>query len=77
MKSKIDLYVISKVKEKRLEKGISQVDLANELDVSVGFIGKIESLNYASHYNIRHLNLLAKILECSPKDFLPDKPIKL
>jgi transcriptional regulator with XRE-family HTH domain len=76
MKSKIDLYVISKVREKRLEKGISQVDLANELDVSVGFIGKIESPNYSTHYNIRHLNLLALILECSPKDFFPDKPIK-
>ncbi len=59
----------------RLEKNISQVALANELDMSPGFIGKIESRKYPSHYNIKHLNNLAKILGCSPKDFLPDNPL--
>lgn len=75
MKSKIDLYVINKVKEKRLEKKISQANLANELDVSIGFIGQCESQNYPAHYNIKHVNLLAKILKCSPQDFFPVKPI--
>jgi len=75
MKSKVDLFVISKVKEQRQLKNISQADLAYELEVSVGFIGKVESLNYPSHYNIKHLNLLARILECSPQDFLPKKPL--
>lgn len=75
MKSKIDLYVISKVKEKRVEKDLSQADLANELGMSVGFIGKVESSKYPSHYNIKHLNQLAKILECSPQDFLPKKAL--
>jgi len=75
MKTKIDLFVISKVKERRLEKNISQAELANELGMSVGFIGKVESIKYPSHYNIKHLNLLAKILECSPQDFLPKKPL--
>lgn len=75
MKSKIDQFVISKVKERRLEKNVSQADLANELGMSVGFIGKVESSKYPSHYNIKHLNQLAKILECSPQDFLPKKPI--
>jgi len=75
MKTKIDLFVISKVKERRLEKNISQAELANELGMSVGFIGKVESTKYPSHYNIKHLNLLAKILECSPQDFLPKKPL--
>jgi transcriptional regulator with XRE-family HTH domain len=75
MKTKIDLYVISRVKDKRLEKNISQAELANELGMSVGFIGKVESTRYPSHYNIKHLNLLAKILECSPQDFLPKKPL--
>lgn len=75
MKEKINLFVIEKVKEKRLEKKLSQLDLANELNVSVGFIGKVESINYPSHYNIKHLNKLAKILGCSPKDFLPKHPI--
>jgi len=75
MKSKIDLYVINKVKEKRVEKDLSQADLANELGMSVGFIGKVESSKYPSHYNIKHLNQLAKILECSPQDFLPKKAL--
>jgi transcriptional regulator with XRE-family HTH domain len=75
MKSRIDLYVIAKVREKRLAKGISQVELANELDLSPGFIGKIESRKYPSHYNIKHLNRLARILDCSPQDFLPAKVI--
>lgn len=75
MKSKIDQYVINKVREMRTEKGISQADLANELSMSVGFIGKVESLKYPSHYNLKHLNQLAKILGCSPQDFLPKKPL--
>jgi len=75
VKSKIDLYVIDRVKEKRLEKNISQANLAYELDVSVGFIGMAESPKYPTHYNIKHLNDLAKILKCSPQDFLPKKPL--
>ncbi|WP_343702184.1 helix-turn-helix transcriptional regulator [Chitinophaga sp.] len=75
MKSSIDNYVVNKVKEKRLEKKLSQAELAYELNVSVGFIGKVESANYPSHYNIKHLNELAKILDCSPQDFLPKKPL--
>ncbi|MGN7721762.1 helix-turn-helix domain-containing protein [Chitinophaga sp. 22620] len=75
MKSKIDQYVINKVKEKRLERNLSQAELAFELNMSVGFIGKVESSKYPSHYNIKHLNQLAKILECSPQDFLPKKPL--
>ena len=75
MKTKIDHYVISRVKEKRLEKNISQAELANELGMSVGFIGKVESPKYPSHYNIKHLNQLAKILDCSPQEFLPKRPL--
>ncbi|KIC89843.1 helix-turn-helix domain-containing protein [Flavihumibacter sp. ZG627] len=74
-KSKIDIYVIDLVKEKRIEKNLSQADLAYELEVSVGFIGMVESPNYSTHYNLKHLNDLAKILKCSPQDFLPKKPV--
>jgi transcriptional regulator with XRE-family HTH domain len=75
VKSKVDQYVINQVKDKRVERNLSQADLAYELSMSVGFIGKVESTKYSSHYNIRHLNDLAKILKCSPQDFLPKKPI--
>lgn len=75
MKSKIDQYVISRVKDKRIESNLSQADLAYELGMSVGFIGKVESTKYSSHYNLKHLNDLAKILKCSPQDFLPKRPL--
>jgi transcriptional regulator with XRE-family HTH domain len=75
IKSKIDLYVIQKVKEKRLENNFSQAYVAYELNMSVGFIGQVESVKYPAHYNIKHLNDLAKILKCSPQDFLPKKPL--
>lgn len=74
VKSKIDQYVIDKVKEKRIERNLSQADLAYELGMSVGFIGKVESVKYSTHYNLKHLNDLAKVLKCSPQDFLPKKP---
>lgn len=75
MNSKIDLYVIDQVKAMREEKNLSQADLAFELGVSVGFIGQVESHRYPAHYNLKHLNELARILKCSPKDFLPKKTL--
>jgi transcriptional regulator with XRE-family HTH domain len=74
-KSKIDWFIINKVREMRLEKGITQDDIAMQLDLSVGFIGHIESPKFSAKYNLIHLNELAKLFGCSPKDFLPDKPL--
>jgi len=74
-KSKIDTYVIERVKEKRIDRGLSQAELADALGVSVGFLGKVESANYPAHYNLKHLNDLARILKCSPQDFLPKKAL--
>ncbi len=73
--SPIEQYVIDTVKAKRIEKGYSQKELAYMLDVSVGFIGDVENPKYRAKYNLNHLNELAKIFECSPKDFLPDNPV--
>jgi len=73
--AKIEKYVINKVKQRRTELGISQAELDHLLDVSEGFIGNIENPNYPEKYNLRHLNDLAKILKCAPKDFLPDKSL--
>lgn len=75
MKSKIDQYVINMVRQRRIELQLSQAALAYELGMSVGFIGKVESKKYNSHYNLIHLNELARILDCSPQDFLPKKPL--
>jgi len=76
MVSPIDKYVIQKVKEMRLEKGLSQSQLAFELEQSNSFIAKVESGKYGKKYNVYHLNQIAVILECSPKDFFPEFPFK-
>ena len=75
LKSKIDRYIISQVKKKREDLNIQQDDIAIHLNVSTGFIGQIESPNYRAKYNAQHLNELAKLFKCSPKDFFPDKPL--
>jgi len=75
MVTPIDKHVIQAVKAKRQEKNFSQSRLAFELDVPTSFIAQIESGKYQKKYNIGHLNSLAIIFECSPKDFLPNTPI--
>ncbi len=72
LKSELEQFVISKVREKRTEAKLSQKHLANELNVAIGFIGHVESPKYRAKYNLNHLNKLAKIFKCAIKDFLPD-----
>jgi transcriptional regulator with XRE-family HTH domain len=73
-KSEIDLYIIAVVKKLRKEKKYSQAVLAFKLGVSDAFIGQIEHPNLTSKYSMVQLNQLAIIFNCSPKDFLPEKP---
>lgn len=70
----IEKYVIEVVKKKRLEKGMTQKDLAFGLEKSLSFIGDIENPNRRAKFNLNHINELARFFECSPKDFLPSKP---
>jgi len=74
-KSKVDWYLVNRVKEMRVEKKMSQEALAAYLGVTRGFIGHIESPKFPAKYNTTQLNQLAKIFKCSPKDFWPEKPI--
>ena len=48
---------------------------SDTLNVSTGFIGQVESPNYPAHYNLRHLNELAKVLNCTLYDLLPKNPL--
>ncbi|OGU14250.1 MAG: transcriptional regulator [Ignavibacteria bacterium GWB2_35_12] len=75
-KTNIELYVINKVKEQRVSFDYSQAELADLLNLSAGFIGKVESGNYTAKYNINHINSLSRIFNCSPKDFFPLTYIK-
>lgn len=76
MISALDRFVINKIRELRQLQDISQSQLAFELDMSTGFIAMIESGKFAKKYNIAHLNSIARILHCSPKDFMPDSPFE-
>ena len=71
----IEQYVIDVVRAMRIEKKISQKDLAYSLNLSIGFIGNVESSNFRAKYNLSHINKLSEILECSPKDFLPNNTL--
>ena len=64
MKSAIELYIVQKVKEQRKKRKMSQRYLADCL---------IENENDDTAYNIDHLNEIAKIFDCSIRDFFPEK----
>lgn len=74
--SRLDLYIINRVKELREAKGISQDNLSVRVGFSEKFIGSVENPTLGAKYNIRHLNLLAKALDCSLRDLLPEKPFE-
>jgi transcriptional regulator with XRE-family HTH domain len=73
--SDIEQFVIDKVKERRVELGISQKELAHLLNASEGWIGLVESSRTDDKYSLRRLNELAKVLDCSPQYFLPERPL--
>ena len=75
LKSKIDLYIIEQVKQKRQKDDLQQDDIAIHLNVSPGFISHVESPYQRAKYNTQHLNELARLFMCSPKDFFPEKPL--
>ncbi len=62
------------VLRKRKELGITQEMIARHLNMSTGFISNVES--YKKHYNLNHINQLAILFQCSPKDLIPDQPVK-
>ena len=70
-KSEIEQYVIQRVKEIRIEKGISQAKLAHLIDLSVGFVGNVENPKHIAKWNLNHLEKIAKVLGVSMREFLP------
>ena len=57
----IEQYVIDTVRRMRLEKNISQKELSYALNLSIGFIGDIETSKSRAKYNLSHINKLAEI----------------
>ncbi len=58
-----------------MELGYSQADLSYDLDVSSSFIGQVESETSDSRYSLERINEIAKILDCSLHDLIPDLPL--
>ena len=71
MKSKIDLFVITRIKERRMQKNVSQRGLAAILDCSPSFIGQVESEKFDVKYSVHQVFLVAQFFECSPAEFFP------
>lgn len=71
----IERYIILKIREIRESKKITQEELSLSIGKNIGFISQIEAPSKKAKYNIIHLNLIAKVLGCSPKDFWPEHSI--
>lgn len=72
--TQVEQYAIDKVREMRKARGMSQRELSRLLDMTDGFVGKVETPKERAKYNLQHLNDIAKVFKCSIKDFLPDEP---
>ena len=71
----IEVFIINKIREIRKMKGISGTKLSLAIGKGTTFISDIEAPSKKAKYNIVHLNLIAKALDCSPKDFWPEDSI--
>jgi len=60
----------SNVKKLREEKGLTQLELSQQMNFnSVGLIGQAEIYYNKQHFSLKHLYMIASILECSMEDF--------
>lgn len=75
MKSAIELYVSKKAKEHRLAKGWSLRYLADCMNVSYTFTKNIEAPENNEAYNFDHVNVLARIFQCSLWNLIPKHPL--
>jgi transcriptional regulator with XRE-family HTH domain len=71
----IEQFVINKVKEIRISKGVSQAKLAYMIELSVGFVGNVENPTHIAKWNLNHINRISKELDVPFKDFFPEKGI--
>jgi len=71
--AEIDWYVINRIKKLRIDMGISQEQLSIRMGFSERFVAKVENLTESAKYNLRHLNMIVKILGLSFSDLLPPK----
>jgi len=76
LKSQIELNIVLNTISLRKSKKKTQREIATILNTSAGFIGQVESKNSPTMYTYNQLNRLAVAFNCSPKDFMPEQPIR-
>ena len=65
----LDYFIIGeRLKKARLEKGLTQEKLAEELDVSIAFLSRVE--RGSSHINLKRLSQLRAVLGVSEGEIL-------
>ncbi|WP_028296191.1 helix-turn-helix domain-containing protein [Olivibacter sitiensis] len=75
-KSRSEWEIVKLVRKRREALKISQAKIANQFDVTPGYIGQIEMETSGSMYTYDQLNKLAIYLKCSLKDFMPEEPLE-
>lgn len=74
LKTSYQIEVINRIKNIRLEHGLSQMQLASILNVSNGQIGNIESTKYSHKYTLSQLSCLCKYFKINIAQlFLPNE----
>lgn len=71
-KTYIEYEIVKLVIAMRNSRKKTQRDLADLLKVTPGFIGQVEMESSSSMYSYDQLNEIAKYLNCSLKDFVPE-----
>ncbi|MGV3460257.1 MAG: helix-turn-helix transcriptional regulator [Flavobacterium sp.] len=72
--SEIDFYIMENIRELRIKAGMDQVELAQKLGVSEGYVGNIENPKSSAKSNLRMLARIAKALNLeSYNDLFPSK----
>ncbi|EEO26583.1 helix-turn-helix transcriptional regulator [Helicobacter winghamensis] len=62
--------IAKNIKTKRLEKGISQLEVALSIGQSSGgFYANMENNAHGKHFNLLHLFKLSRLFECDVRDF--------
>ncbi len=74
-KNVVDWFIANKVREMRKERGITQEQIADHLDITPAYVGHIENAASRAKYKTLHLNELAKLFKCSPREFWPEQPL--
>lgn len=74
--TKIEKYILEIAMEKRLALNMSQRELSAAMGKATSFVSQVEARKNGAKYNINHVNDLAEAFDCSPRDFIPEKPFR-